>query len=407
MRNSTHTVRSSMASPRNREPRPLPHLELDTFDPTGESLVALAPPGHGERGPMEAEIGARAWVQTTVLRKTLEEASGLDRALTARSRDLGQRIEQGDRFVTEMDRRLERAGQAVGVLERAGGVLSALEQVIDRLSAARGEHDSAIAEIDRRTAGAKARVSVMLDEAHQRVGELERAAAVIGDGAERQLGSLSERARAILGHDPLADPSEWDRPAPGSLAETVARATAAAESADESILRLSAMTERVLSAERRLSGALSEAKRFEDDQARHREAVASQQGAEQRMAALVADLESAAASARYNLSQIQQAEAALSRTIERSSARAAGLDSAMEQVTSQAAGLVQMARDVAGITLRAEQARDALAATVERSVATGSGSGAGSVRGGMPRLAPLSAPRPRLDGEEGARSEAA
>lgn len=371
--------------------RGVARLDLSSFDPTGESLADLAPspaaadPRRSSDGRTDA-LTDRAAIQLAAFRRTIDEAALAEHSLARRADDLSARLDQGARFITELDSRLNATAPAAALLDRAQSALVALESVLTQLRDAHDgqtrciesklehhrtlvesavkSHDESLrsrlaeiernalaagATIERQSAALTARASILADNAHEQFNELEAAATRVGAAARERLERACESAAAILGHDPRS--SSESAPTPGSLADLTARAESAAEATDEAILRLSAMTERADETEARIARLLEQAQRFGDEQS---------------LTTLRDDLESVAASVRYNLSQAYQADAALLSRIEQSSSRLANLDRAMEQATQQATGLVHLARDAARLAQHAEQVRTDLASTLDR-----------------------------------------
>lgn len=85
------------------------------------------------------ELIDRAASQTLVLRRAVDEAAAGDRSLRRDLQELANRLEQGQRFAGEFDRRLAEAGQAAVVLEKASGALRGLEQVVEHIRAAQSQ----------------------------------------------------------------------------------------------------------------------------------------------------------------------------------------------------------------------------------------------------------------------------
>lgn len=227
----------------------------------------------------------------------------------------------------------------------------------------RAETDRLTAALDRQAAQAQARVALVLDESAGRIADLERTAARVGITADERLEKVCDRAAAVLGYDPRqvwmgSEPTS--SPATGSLADLTQRAETAAKTAEESLLRIAVATDRAVETNSRLEVSIAQA----GDVKAGEQILAEIADAEQRLTALRDDLESMASSVRYNLSQAQQAEGILAKTIDRARDKAHTLENAMDQVTQQAGSMVQVARDVAGLVLRAEQAHQTLAASV-------------------------------------------
>ena len=359
--------------------------QLDTanFDPTGADLLRFDPlapaePATAAPCPFDpaaaAEPSGRAAIQVGLLRHSLDSAIRLDNALA-------QQVERSNTAKRDLDRRLIAAGSAVGVLERATSLLHKLEALVSQLHAADAAaqcrvnqrleaHQAALeqplaalqsrfeqraAEIERSASASVARVSLLLDDSQQQLADLEAQSTRIGAAARDRIERACEAAAAVLGHDPRA--ADASRPTPGSLADFVARAESAADHADQAALRLNALTERSTQAAVSLETSVESARRFDESQASLRDSLARNTDSESRLASLRDDLESVAASARYNLSQAQQAEASLLRAEQQASSRVDRLDRAMQDATDHARNLVQVARDVGGLIVQAEQLR--------------------------------------------------
>lgn len=94
------------------------------------ALVTPAlPPTLASDVPLSSLI-ERSQSQVVVLRRTLQEASTLEQAAAEQTRQLHQRLEQGRRFTSEFDQRLNAASKAAGVLDSAAQTLRGLEQLI-------------------------------------------------------------------------------------------------------------------------------------------------------------------------------------------------------------------------------------------------------------------------------------
>lgn len=400
-------ARHRSPAPRTSAPRPLARLKVDGFDPTGSSLLRFDPlagttpecsvrpadplPTAATLAPTPTlpadavrELDARAAAHAGLLRHTLESAIRLERSLAECGASIGRRLEQGERFTRDLDRRLIAAGSAVGVLERATAALAGLESALQSLRAAHDDQRAWIesrldeqrrrfealleaqsarleqraADVERSAAAASARIAIATDQARVSLAELEAESNRIGAAARERLERACESAAAVLGHDPRR--ADGSRPASGSLADAVGRAEAATEHAAEAALRLSALAERAAQADANLNQSLEQARAFEQSQADLRRAVEQRADEEARLAALRDDLESVAASARYNLSQAHQAEASLLRAAEHAASRTERLERAMLDATDQARGLVQVARDVGGLIRQADQVRRGL-----------------------------------------------
>lgn len=409
------------------------------------------------------QLASLAAVQLGSLRSALDQAARFDAALDHRASQLAQRLDQARRFEREFDRRLEAAARSTTILDQAGVALSGLERVVSELRSTgetmttsfqrqleahrahiesllaeqreafaariaeisdqaarsseparaaaaeaeseaarirarlscnlRAEADLLSAALERHGAQINARTAIALDDAGQRVAELERAAERAATTAAEHLERCCEHAARALGHDPRqawlgAEPHT--SPAHGSLADLAARAESAARAADEALIRLSVATDRAAQIEARMT------------------AIAEQFGAieqtETRLTALRDDIEAAASSVRHNLALAQQSEAILEKTVDRARDKAQSLDRAMEQVTDQATSMVQVARDVGGLVIRAETARQALSETIARaeSAASPTPAAAHQIDRARVRRAPFGPPRPHEDGENAA-----
>jgi chromosome segregation ATPase len=105
--------------------------------------VELAPESHSGLGHVGTGLALgdlvdKAGAQLIVLRRTLEEATASDRVVRQHMADLTQRIQQGQRFGAEFDRRLAESGKAAGVLEKAAATLRGLESVVEQLRSSQG-----------------------------------------------------------------------------------------------------------------------------------------------------------------------------------------------------------------------------------------------------------------------------
>lgn len=257
--------------------------------------------------------------------------------------------------------------QAARSLDAARAGADAAESEARRVSIrieqdVRTETDRLDAMLQRNSAAAQARVQVLLDGAAQRLDELERTASRVGASSTERLEKACDRAAAVLGYDPrrLWAEESASRPAQNSLADLTQRAEAAARDADQAVIRLGVATERAGESESRMTQAIERIGELKSAEI----LLAQTAEAEQRLTALCDDLESTATSVRFNLSQAQEAELILGKTIDRARDKVQGLDRAMDQVTDQAQSMVSVARDVAGLVMKAEQARMALAETM-------------------------------------------
>lgn len=256
--------------------------------------------------------------------------------------------------------------------------------------------DRLAASLDRQAAQAQARIAVVLDDANQMIGEAEGRVMRIGERAAAEFDRLCERVTPLLGMDPRSEEGDLGaKVREGSLLHVVERAEAAAKAGDDVVVRLTIAGERAAEIEAKMTASLEKAGASMSG----REVLEQARAAEEQLIALRDDLESTAASVRYNVSQAQQAEAGLSRTIDRAREKAQGLERAMDQVTDQAGCMVQVARDVAGLVLRAEQARQALAEVVEGAARPSADEDDGAAQG---RRAPFAPPHAREGGESAA-----
>lgn len=251
------------------------------------------------------------------------------------------------------------------------------------------EADRLGAALERQAAQVQARVAVTIDDAAERIADLERTGASVGAAAIERLEEVCERAASVLGYDPRkvwtgAEPDV--APRRDSLADLADRAEMAAKAAEDALLRVVVATDRAGESRAKLESAIAQA----GDARTGHQVLAEIAEAEQRLSALRDDLESTASSVRYNLSQAQQAEGILAKTIDRARDKVHSLDHAMDQVTEQAGSMVQVARDVASLVLKAEQTREALAAEVAETDAHPDSAVASRIR---PRRAPFGPPR--------------
>lgn len=293
---------------------------------------------------VEARAAARLEQHTRAMEATLAQHI---EAIAARLNDVSD----------QASRSLEAARAASDTAESEARRLAVhLEQGV------RTEADRLDALLQRNVAAAQARVQVLLDGAAQRLEELERTATRVGATSTERLEKACDRAAAVLGYDPRchwADESVT-RPAQNSLADLTQRAETAAHDADQAVIRLGVATDRAGEAEARMTQAIERIGELKSAET----LLAQTAEAEQRLTALCDDLESTATSVRFNLSQAQEAELILGKTIDRARDKVQGLDRAMDQVTEQAQSMVSVARDVAGLVMKAEQARTALSQTL-------------------------------------------
>lgn len=113
-----------------------------TSAPATPSFIspAFAPPptrqaGHAtdDRSVPLSDLLDRASAQSIMLRRTLDDAAAADQAIRRRLNYLTQRLQQGQGFAEDFDRRLASAGAAAGVLERASAALRAVESTVERV----------------------------------------------------------------------------------------------------------------------------------------------------------------------------------------------------------------------------------------------------------------------------------
>jgi len=264
----------------------------------------------------------------------------LDRHTEAAAARLSEHSEAFAARIAEVSEQAQRALESAHLSSGAAqGHAMRLAANIERNVMAEANRLAAM--LERQGAQVQARVALLVDGAAERLADLEQTGAACARAATEQVEALCDRAAMVLGHDPREksdDAGVVSSHAPQSLAQLTERAEAAAHAADEAVLRISVATQR-----------------------------AEQVGAvEEQVGKLRDECEAMAKSARSNLAEVQQAEAILGKTIDRARDKAQTLDGAMDQVTEQARSMVEVARDVASLVLRAEQATGELAAAMEQ-----------------------------------------
>ena len=294
-------------------PAPLP-AESDDF------------PAHSNSDLPLSDMVDRASAQLLILRRTLDEAGTVSRQVRQTTTDLTQRLDHGQRLKTEIDQRLQAAGAASGVLEKASITLRGLEQLVSQIRVASGaleqkisaklaeqaatfdrklaelsdrfnariaqitaeselvasqaEHklktdtDRLGAEIDRRVAQVQARSSLVLDSASDRVQTLERQAEHLGGVITQRVETMCSEAARVLGHDPRAQPRE--EPTPGSLAERLTTTRALIKEAEDASIRLASLLGETEQASKRVRNAGEEARDAIDNVASLREKAVAQ-----------------------------------------------------------------------------------------------------------------------------------
>lgn len=347
----------------------------------------------GTQAGAEEAFGRELAAQEARFRQRLaEQESRIDRLIEQHAEAVGARLqEQTEAFAARLAEVSDQAASSLAEAQAnadsardeaaraATAVESRLGAEADRLSAA----------LDRQAAQVQARVAVAMDDAAERIADLERTAASAGVTASQRLEAECDRAASVLGYDPRrawAGGEPEVSPRRDSLADLVERAESAAKAAEDALLRVNVATERAGESRARLESAIEQA----GDARTGRQVLEEIAEAEHRLTALRDDLESAASSVRYNLSQAQQAEGILAKTIDRARDKVHSLDHAMDQVTEQAGSMVQVARDVAALVLKAEQTREALGAEVAAAEDRPAGAVASRIR---PRRAPFGPPR--------------
>jgi chromosome segregation ATPase len=211
------TAARSLSGRLGAAPRPARPLRIDLGDdplqPAAPWGVDATPTGATGLSVADERLGDlidQAQAQAIVLRKTLDEAAASDRVVRAHVSELVQRLQQGQRFSAEIDRRIQGAGVAAGVLEKAAATLRGLEQVVEQIRSAQTRMDEQIrlrleqqqeafaqrlSEIDARIESRLAAVESKYADALERV---ERGADVVSARADQRLaGADKELERKI------------------------------------------------------------------------------------------------------------------------------------------------------------------------------------------------------------------
>lgn len=115
---------------------PVPGWGVEFVTGNGSSMTAAGTVGTG--GAL-SELVDKAGAQLIVLRRSLDEAVASDRVVRQHLADLTQRLQQGQRFATEFDRRLTESGRAASVLEKAASTLRGLEGVVEQLRSSQAQ----------------------------------------------------------------------------------------------------------------------------------------------------------------------------------------------------------------------------------------------------------------------------
>ena len=158
--------------PRSTGPRPARPLRIDLGS---DPLAPNAPWGvdidhtPASRSLADQQLGDlvdQAQAQLVVLRKTLDEAAASDRVVRQHVSELVQRIQQGHRFSAEIDQRIQAAGIAAGILEKAALTLRGLEQVVEQIRSSQTRLND---QIDARLAQQSETFAQRLAETDQRV----------------------------------------------------------------------------------------------------------------------------------------------------------------------------------------------------------------------------------------------
>ena len=114
----------------------------------------------------------RAGAQLLILRRTLDEASAVNRQSRQRAGELTQRLEAEQELVAEIDERLAAAEGASGTLDKAARTLRALEQLVGQIRGASAAIEQRVstklaeqgAAFERRIAEMSAKFEARLDE---------------------------------------------------------------------------------------------------------------------------------------------------------------------------------------------------------------------------------------------------
>lgn len=315
--------------------------------------------------------------------------------------------DQEERFETRL------RDMSARIAESEGNVENAHQRLADHIAGAWGgiekrllvESDRLSSEIDRKSAGVQARLSLILDSAAERVDILDSQGSRLSGDIEGRVQSMCDRAARLLGLSTLSASGEpvveGDEPRQGSLLAALDEARVVLSTADGAATRLSLLVQRADEAtqraretlenaqvvaatregeaervERTIQQGLEQLKMFEQSLGsaaeRHQAGLEELQRVREMTSTAREDLQAMAAAASFHAEQVREQEARLDEARRRAEAsaaeatsRAAALDRAMEQVTNQAAELVAMARDVSVLVDKARQSRDGQAGESE------------------------------------------
>lgn len=187
-----------------RPARPL-RIDLGPADP----LAPVAPWGVGGMGGFDTDhtpaarsladqhlgdLVDQAQAQLVILRKTLDEAAASDRVVRQHVSELVQRLQQGQRFSAEIDKRIESAGIAAGILEKAALTLRGLEAVVDQIRSSQARLDEQIQSRLALQAETFAKRLIEMDErVERRIGELEARHADLLSRAEQATAAIEQK----------------------------------------------------------------------------------------------------------------------------------------------------------------------------------------------------------------------
>ena len=168
-------------------------IDLNSSAPFGAPAAPAWPGEYKDVTPL-SDVVDRASAQVVILRKAVDEAALADRAVRAHNAELSQRLAQGQRFATELDQRIARAGQAAGIVEKAAGALGALEVAVQQVRAAQDavtrSFEGKLAEQERTLAERLARQESIFEQRMARQQEI----------FERRIGEMAGQFEENLSH---------------------------------------------------------------------------------------------------------------------------------------------------------------------------------------------------------------
>lgn len=186
-------------------------IDLTNGAPFGAPSEPAWPGEFADTAPM-SDMVDRASAQVVILRKAVDEAALADRAVRAHNAELSQRLAQGQRFATELDQRIARAGQAAGIVEKAAGALNAMEIAVQQVRAAQdavtNSFESKLADQEKTLAERLARQETIFEQRMARQQEI----------FERRIGEMAAQFEANLAHA-TADSLQQREAAEQTLAE--------------------------------------------------------------------------------------------------------------------------------------------------------------------------------------------